>query len=87
MEEQEAFSERVPETPEIYPDLAPVWEAFEFLSPSRPQGMSLGAIPLTEIVAYWKEIGGVLNQADLNEKVRLVRRLDDVYLAIMREKS
>ena len=86
MEEQETYSEKIPEKPELYADLIPIWECFQFLSPARPIGMELGAIPLSEIVAYWKDVVGVLSQDDLKEKVSLVRAVDEEYLKIMREK-
>lgn len=86
MEEQED-NPNLPPKPELYQDLIPVWECFWFLSPSRPQGMDLGAITLTEIVTYWKEIGGVIDQDDLNEKTRLVRIMDNTFLEIAKEKN
>lgn len=86
MEEQED-NPNLPQKPELYDDLVPIWECFWFLSPARPQGMDLGAIPLSEIVTYWKEIGGVTSQTALNENVRLVRILDNEFLEICRAKA
>ena len=86
MEEQED-NPNLPPRPEIYDDLIPVWECFWFLSPARPQGMDLGAIPLSEIVTYWKDIFGVILTADFIEKTRLVRVLDEEYLRLSRERA
>lgn len=86
MEEQEV-SEKFPEAPELYQDLEPIWECFLFLSPSRPQGSSVGAIPLSEIVTYWREIGGIKDRETLNEHVALIHALDVEYLAASREKA
>jgi hypothetical protein len=38
--------------PEIYPDVLWLWDAFWLLHRSRPIGMTVGPIPLTEIEAY-----------------------------------
>jgi hypothetical protein len=86
MEDQED-NPKVPPKPEIYDDLLPIWNCFWFLSPARPQGMDIGAIPLSEIVTYWKTIGGVTSLTDLNERTRLVRVLDEAFLRISKERS
>lgn len=55
------------------------------LSPSRNVGMSIGAIPLTEIKAYCE-----LFELDGDEKedlLYLIRALDDEYIKFSNEKS
>jgi len=75
------------ERPELYDDLQAVWSAFWFLNSSRPVGMSVGAIPLTEIFAYWDRLGVTLDEEDFGDKVRLIREMDMTYLADVREKQ
>jgi hypothetical protein len=87
MEEQPEPPKPLAERPELYLDLHPVWECFWFLHPSRPMGMEAGAIPLTEIIAYWRDAYGILDQADLAEKIRLVRCLDNVFLRHSKESN
>jgi hypothetical protein len=87
MEEQDEPPGPLAQLEEIYPDLVPIWECFWFLHPSRPTGMDVGAIPLSEIVTYWKEVGLVSDQEDLREKVRLVRVMDTEFLNHHRSKS
>ncbi len=87
MEEQEKAPAPLARKLELYDDLIPVWECFWFLHPSRPMGMDIGAIPLSEIVIYWKEVGLVADQDDLIEKVRLIRSMDTEFLNYHRGKS
>lgn len=71
--------------PELAPHLLPVWNAFAFLSPSRPMGMEVGAIPLTEILAYLDEheVRGEW-RADM---VALIRDLDNAFREHCRAQS
>jgi|TARA_Y100000310_G_C20704101_1_gene833179 hypothetical protein len=87
MEEQAEAPKALQEKPELYADLIPVWECFLALSPARPQGMDLGAIPISEIVTYWKEIGRVFEHTDLIEKTYLIQAMDAVFLHEMRAKA
>ncbi len=68
------------EQPELTLALNAIWEGFWFLSPSRPVGFAAGAIPLSEIVVYWRDLRGVRSQDDLERCVELVRRLDTAFL-------
>ncbi len=62
--------------PEVFEDMLPYWEAYGDLMHSRSIGMSVGPIPLSEIVAYLTLFPGL--REDL--LVRMVRELDEVYL-------
>lgn len=86
MEEQPEAPNPLKSRPELYDDLVPVWEAFWFLHSSRPVGMDVGAISLTEIIAYWRELHGVSGRSDLVEKVHLIRAMDMKFLELNREK-
>jgi|ETNvirnome_2_300_1030623.scaffolds.fasta_scaffold00306_3 hypothetical protein len=87
MEEQDEAPRPLAEKPELYGDLAPVWDCFWFLHPSRQVGMDVGAILLSEIVIYWKVVGFVTDADDLAEKVRLVRAMDAEFLNHHRRKA
>tara|TARA_R110000751_G_scaffold10671_3_gene38653 strand:- start:2446 stop:2706 length:261 start_codon:yes stop_codon:yes gene_type:complete len=86
MEEQPEAPNPLRNRPELYDDLAPVWEAFWFLNSSRPIGMEAGAIPLSEIIAYWRELHGLTARSDLVERVHLIRAMDTKFLELNREK-
>ena len=73
--------------PRLYPDLRAIWEAFWFLHSSRPVGMSVGAIPLSEIVTYWRSLDFVLDDDDFQMKVKLIREMDTVYLRWQRKQE
>jgi len=49
--------------------------------------MEVGAIPLTEIIAYWRDVVGVISRTDLAEKVRFVRAMDETFLAYNRDQN
>lgn len=64
--------------PVLYDDLADIAEAYSVLSASRPTGFSGPLpIPLSEVAAYIE----LYEVADRERFVRLVRALDDAYLA------
>lgn len=63
--------------PEVPEELSTVWEAFWFLHSTRPTGMAIGAIPLSEMLAYWR---AVTPTDFVAEKVILLRAMDNHYL-------
>lgn len=71
--------------PALRADLVIYWEAFQTLSASRQIGLGIGAIPITEIVAYSTELG--LEGEERADMLRFVRALDDEYIAVMNEKQ
>jgi len=83
MEALDKTPEALLNKPEVLPHLFPIWEAFWFLHPSRPQGMAPGAIPLTEMISYFRLMGLTV---DLPGKVLLLRSLDVEFLLKIGEK-
>jgi len=67
------------EKPKLYEDLESVFEAFKILSSTRPVGMSIGAIPLTEISAYMKMFG-IDGYQEKKRFLKQIQILDAVYL-------
>ena len=67
------------------PELAHFWAAFADLSGSRPVGMAPGAIPLTEVEA-WFRLHGVDDPEDREEYLEVIRILDAAYLGSDRER-
>jgi hypothetical protein len=68
--------------PKVHPWLSPYWEAWLDLSASRPIGLGIGAIPISEMKAYC-ELLKVPWLDDLEEMhffLRLIRAVDSVYL-------
>lgn len=61
-------------------DLEYLWTAYWFLSSCRPSGYGAGAIPLSEIVTYWKELQGVYDLEELNILVGIIKAMDIVFL-------
>jgi hypothetical protein len=49
--------------------------------------MDVGAIPLSDIIVYWRELYGVFDRLELMERVSLVRVLDNEYLEYVRSKD
>lgn len=70
---------------QLYPDLRPIWDAFWFLNSSRATGMSVGAIPLNEMVTYWRDMVGVKSRTELFDNIKLLQKMDATYLEIKRE--
>jgi hypothetical protein len=87
MESQAAEPRALQNRPELFPDLRSVWESFWFLHSARPVGMSVGAIPLADIVTYWRTLECVIDDDDFQAKVRLVRELDSEYLRWQRKQE
>lgn len=74
------------EGPELLPETAPYWEAWQVLSLSRPSGFGVGAIPISEIKAYLE----LYQVDDLDERIRYVRLIqaaDGEFLKVMAERS
>lgn len=51
-------------------------KAFNVLSSSRQVGMSVGAIPLSEIVQYCT----IINETDIDFFVTVIRKADNAYM-------
>jgi len=71
---------------ELYKDSIPYWQAFSVLSGSRPVGMSVGAILLSEIKCYLE----LMEIWDLEERLtylRMIKALDNVYLTDVKDKQ
>lgn len=72
--------------PELLPGAHAVWEAWEALHWSRPVGWGMGAIPVSEVLAYCVLLG----IEDLNQRgwiLRAVQRLDSEFLKHHAEES
>ncbi len=70
--------------PEVYDDLQWLVDAFCSITSSRQVGFGLGPIPLSEIKTY-VELFPI--PEDLETFVRLLRTMDNEYLAAMAEKQ
>ena len=66
--------------------LAGYWEAFHVLSPSRQVGMTVGAIPLTEVLAYM-QMFMIQDEDERRELLRYVQILDRVFLDHVRQEE
>ena len=67
------------EAPELLPGAFSLWEAWQALQWSRDVGFGIGAIPVSEVLAYCALMG----ISDLDQRERLLRaiqRLDEVFL-------
>lgn len=87
--ELEAEGNDVPalkDMPVLYEDLVPFWRAFNELSRTRPVGMGVGAIPMSEILAWLDlhEIGGF---EDRIEYARWIGYLDSLFLEYQSKKQ
>jgi len=67
------------ERPELYDDLIYVWQAFLFLSCSRPIGMGVGSIPIGEIESYCNFMQ-IYDFEERFEYLRLIKALDGEFL-------
>lgn len=66
--------------PELPDHLQLYWQAFQVLTLSRPtNGFSVGAIPLSEILAY-AELLGIQGLEAREDLVRFIRAMDVAYL-------
>jgi hypothetical protein len=64
----------------------PFWEAFQLLQLSRPNtGFGPGAIPLSEIMTYAELMQMPIGE-ERQQLVQIIRAMDGVYLAWVREK-
>jgi hypothetical protein len=72
--------------PELRPDAEALWDAWESLCWSRPVGFGMGAIPVSEVLAYCTLLG----IRDLDERERIlgaVQRLDAEFLKYHAEQA
>ena len=69
--------------PDLFDDLKPVWDAFQFLSSGRQYP---NAISLSEMVVYFRDFVGEPDRDKMQLNVRLIRALDLEYLDIVRER-
>ncbi len=65
--------------PELMPGAQAIWEAWQSLQWSREVGMGVGAIAVSEVLAYC-ELGGVTNLDYRAQLLRLLQRLDMTFL-------
>lgn len=61
----------------VEPENLLYWNAFTHLRGSRQQGMAVGSIPLSEIMAYADGILGLTCPVDRARLVRMVGAMDD----------
>lgn len=74
---------RVPQAylpPELLPGASDVYAAFWELSSDRQIGFSTGPVPWSSI-DRWLERRGVTDAAEAQTFIRLIREMDEVYLA------
>lgn len=72
--------------PQLWPGAEALWEAWESLCWSRPVGWGMGAIPVSEVLAYC----ALLGISDLDQRERIlgaIQRLDAEFLKHHAEKS
>jgi len=60
-------------------------KAFARLSFSRPVGMSLGTIALSEITGYWRNIERLIDQLD--DWIDMIQSLDSIFIDFHRPKD
>ncbi|WP_432612508.1 phage tail assembly chaperone [Azospirillum brasilense] len=80
IEDDEEFPPVLLDAPDLNPGLRRFWRAFQDLSGDRPVGMAVGAIPMTAMLAYAKDIDGDTDPQNLRRFVRFVRAIDDEFL-------
>ncbi|WP_108482258.1 phage tail assembly chaperone [Oceaniglobus ichthyenteri] len=59
------------------------WQAFHHLRGSRQQGMGLGPIPFSEIMAYADSYLGITCPVDRGRLVRMIMAMDNAERAAM----
>ena len=69
--------------PVLHPLHGELWDAFNVLSASRNTGMSVGFIPLTEMIAY----AGVIGYSPVIDFIGIIRAMDDVFVANQNAKA
>lgn len=67
------------------PALALFWCGFVALSPSRPAGLGVGAIPMSEILAYC-ELIGVTGTEERALFASIIQRMDAAFLEWLSKK-
>ena len=74
------------EKPELHEDLIIYWNAFFTLVWSRPIGMAIGYIPLSEITQY-ALILGYDDMESLERFIYLIQSMDEVYVEAQQSKK
>jgi hypothetical protein len=72
-----------PIEPDVWPENEPYIKAFLVLSPSRQVGFGVGAIPVSEVGAYWDRCGW----DDFETFLGRIRAADDEFLKVVRERK
>tara|TARA_Y100000588_G_C13681521_1_gene680556 strand:+ start:261 stop:551 length:291 start_codon:yes stop_codon:yes gene_type:complete len=67
----------------VEPENLLYWNAFTHLRGSRQQGMAVGSIPISEIMAYADGILGITCPVDRARLVRMIGVMDDAERAAM----
>lgn len=70
------------EKPELQEDLITYWNAFFTLVWSRPIGMAIGYIPLSEIIQYGIVLGYNTDMEYLERFIYLIQSMDEVYVEL-----
>lgn len=65
--------------PSLYPDLRLDYEAFIVLSSSRPVGMAVMAIPISEIKSYM-DMFGISSLSERKLFLRRIKIMDGIYM-------
>ena len=84
MEAQPEAPRPLRDRPVLLPDLVPIWDAFVFLGASR---MENRAIPLAEIMSYFRDFMGEDNRDTIQRNVRYIRALDQEFCDLVRERN
>lgn len=74
-----------PEPEPVHDDLIPVWITWHNMNASRPVGMGVGMVPLSEIAAELDEMG--LIGAMRSRWLRLLRAMDVAFVSLQNEKK
>jgi hypothetical protein len=69
------------EKPDISSEASTFWEVFLLLSRSRRMGMSLGAIPISEVLAYC-EFYSIVDVDERDSLLRIISMVDSYYLEL-----
>ena len=67
----------------LHPLHAELWDAFNTLSASRPVGMAVGYIPVSEMVCY----ASVIGYEAVADFIYIMRALDSVFVKHQNERA
>ena len=70
--------------PDMLEEALPYWEVYMRLSNSRNVGMSIGGIPITQILAYC-DLYYITDLDDRDTLIRIITRLDNHYIGIQQD--